>query len=175
MLPQTKTELQEVPDMSQVHIDAAVLAFTVSMSIFGGVLFGLVPAIHIRGTNLSDAIKSGGSGFQSGRHFRSVIVVAEVALSLLLLVSATLLIRSFAKLASTNIGFSPKNLLTFRVRLPESRYSQDQDITSFFEQLENLASALPGAKSAGMINLLPLSGWQAFSDFEIEARPTQDH
>ena len=177
VLPLTKGDLQEIPYMSQVHIDPTVLAFTLSMSILGGVLFGLVPAIHVRGTNLNDAIKSGGSGSQSarrGRNFRSVIVVAEVALSLLLLVSATLLIRSFAKLASTNIGFSPKNLLTFRVRLPESRYSQDQDITSFFEQLEDLASALPGAKSAGMINLLPLSGWQAFSDFEIEGRPTQD-
>src|SRR5260370_534630 len=177
MLPQTKTELQEVPYMSQVHIDSAVLAFTVSMSIFGGVLFGLVPAIHIRGTNLSDAIKSGGSGSQSGRrgrNFRSVIVVAEVALSLLLLVSATLLIRSFAKLASTNIGFSPKNILTFRVRLPELRYARDQDIISFFRQLEERVRALPGAKSAGMINLLPLSGWRAFSDFEIEGRPSQD-
>ncbi len=177
MLPQTKTELQEVPYMSQVHIDSTVLAFTVSMSIFGGVLFGLVPAIHIRGTNLSYAIKSGGSGSQSGRrgrNFRGVIVVAEVALSLLLLVSATLLIRSFAKLASTNIGFSPKNLLTFRVRLPESRYARDQDIISFFKQLEERLSALPGAKSAAMVNLLPLSGWRAFSDFEIEGRPSQD-
>src|SRR5260370_1709238 len=99
------------------------------MSIFGGVLFGLVPAIHIRGTNLSDAIKSGGRGSQSGRrgrNFRSVIVVAGGALSLLLLVSATLLIRCFAKLASTNIGVRPKNLLTFPVRLPESPYARDQ-------------------------------------------------
>lgn len=177
MLPPTKTELQEIPYMSQVHIDSAVLAFTVSMSILGGVLFGLIPAIHTRSTNLNDAIKSGGSGSQSGRqgrNFRSVIVVAEVALSLLLLVSATLLIRSFARLASTSIGFSPKNLLTFRVRLPESRYVRDQDITSFFEQLEERVRGLPGAESAGMINLLPLSGWQAFSDFEIEGRPTQN-
>jgi len=177
MLPTTKTELQEIPYMSQVHIDSAVLAFTVSMSMFGGVLFGLVPAIHIRGANLNDAIKSGGSGSQSGRRggsFRSAIVVAEVALSLLLLVSATLLIRSFAKLASTNLGFSPKNLLTFRVRLPESRYPRDQDIISFFKQLEERISGLPGAKSAGMINLLPLSGWRAFSDFEIEGRPPED-
>jgi len=177
MLPPTTGDLQEIPYMSQVHIDPTVVAFTLSMSIFGGVLFGLVPAIHIRRTNLNDAIKGGGSVSQPGRrrrNFRSVIVVAEVALSLLLLVSATLLIRSFAKLSSTNIGFSPKNLLTFRVRLPEPRYAQDQDITLFFEQIEQRVSALPGAKSAGMINLLPLSGWQAFSDFEIEGRPAQE-
>src|SRR5258707_182251 len=96
MLAQTKTELQEVPYMSQVHIDSAVLAFTVSMSIFGGVVFGLVPAIHIRGTNLNDAIKSGGSGSQSGRRggsFCSGTGAASAAVSLLLFGSATVLIR----------------------------------------------------------------------------------
>src|SRR5260221_12430530 len=116
-------------------------------------------------------------GSHSGRRggsFCSVIVVAEVALSLLLLVSATLLIRSFAKLASTSLGFSPKNLLTFRVRLPESRYPRDQDIISFFKQLEERVSGLPGAKSAGMINLLPLSAWRAFSNFETQGSPPED-
>src|SRR5260370_7149123 len=115
MLPTTKTELQEIPSMSQVHIDSAVLAFTVSMSMFGGVLFGLVPAIHIRGANLNDAIKSGGSGSQSGRRggrFHSVIVVAEVALSLLLLVRAPLLIPRFPKLPPPRLRFIPKNIPT---------------------------------------------------------------
>jgi putative ABC transport system permease protein len=108
-------------------------------------------------------------GSRSGRSFRNIVFVSEITLSFIALLGAGLLIRSFRVLANTDPGFDPKNLLTLRIQLSEGKYPEDFQISSFYERLSERMRALPGSESVGMINLLPLSGWQASSDFDVES------
>lgn len=168
--------LGEIPYTDRIGIDPALLCFTLAISALAGLLFGLVPAFHIFGTELSGALKEGGSGFlggRRGRFFRSVVVVCEVSLSLILLLSAGLLMRSFGTLLSAKPGFDTSDLLTLQIRLPRNRYREGYQITGFFQRVMEQVGTWPGVRDAGMINLLPLSGWTAYNDFDIEGRPPQ--
>ena len=168
--------LYEIPYMQSLRIDGRVLGFALLVSLATGILFGLAPAFQMSQTKLSESLKEGGRGALGGRRghrLGDLLVVSEVTLSLLLLVGAGLLVRSFLKVMSQNLGYKSGNLLTLQIRLPAYRYSNGSQFNAFFKQVAARVEALPGVRSAGMINLLPLTGWTSHFNFDIEGRPAQ--
>jgi putative ABC transport system permease protein len=167
--------IQEVPRSSGVQLNGAVLAFTVGLSLLTGIFFGLAPALQISRSDLSESLKEGSRGSTSGRRthlLRSSLIVSEVALSLLLLVGAGLLTRSFVQLMSENLGFNPSNLLTMQVWLPENHYSAPAQVTGFFHQVLDRVDVVPGVKAASAVNFLMFTHWADFCDFDIAGRAT---
>ena len=148
-----------VPRLDQVSLDMPMMAFTIVVALATGIFFGLVPALVATGT-ASDALREGGRHGAGPRSRRvlGTLVVAEVALSLVLLAGAGLLIRSFMRLQSVDPGFRPEGLVTARVSLPGARYNNSARIGGFFHDLVSRVSALPGVQSAGGVSFLPLAG-----------------
>ncbi|MGI9105207.1 MAG: ABC transporter permease [Pyrinomonadaceae bacterium] len=147
--------------VANIGLDARVLAFTLGVSLLTGVLFGLAPALQASKSNLNESLKDGGRSGSAGasrQHVRNALVVAEVALSLLLLISAGLLIKSFMRLQETELGFDPENVLTLRVPLPEARYKENAQVENFWNELLGRVRALPGVESAGLSRGLPMNG-----------------
>ncbi|HKS39345.1 MAG TPA: ADOP family duplicated permease, partial [Blastocatellia bacterium] len=164
------------PNLSQakaISIDATVLGFTFLISLLTGVIFGLVPALQASRPNLNEALKEGGKGTSSaGRNsVRSLLVVAEVAIALLLLVGAGLMINSFFRLRSVDPGFNSANLLTMNVVLPRSKYPNRAKRTAFYNEILQRIESLPGVESAGVITNLPLTFKGNNSGVTIEGRP----
>ncbi|MGD0775569.1 MAG: ABC transporter permease [Candidatus Solibacter sp.] len=159
-----------VPRLDQTHLDSAVLLFTLAVTAIAGVVFGLVPALEATRSNLTAALKESGrgnsSGARSGR-VRNLLVVAETALSLILLVGAGLMLRSLQRLTSVDSGFNPDRVLTLRVPLPPDITGKAQQPAYYTRILDRLAS-LPGLHSAGLIAPLPLAGVDANSTFVVE-------
>ena len=165
-----------VPRLDQVRLDARVLAFTVGVVGLVGLFFGLAPALHASKTDLNDVLKEGGRSGSEGparNRVRAILVVSEVALSLLLLIGAGLLIKSFVLLRDVNPGFDPENVLTMRIALSGRRYSKPEQQMIFFRELTQRVSALPGVEAAGAALSLPLSGSgdTAGRSFVREGRP----
>ncbi|PYS88844.1 MAG: hypothetical protein DMF64_19445 [Acidobacteria bacterium] len=153
----------EVPRLlvASIRLDTRVLLFTLVVSAVTGVLFGLAPAIQISKANLNEALKEGGRSATGGAHrnyVRSLLVVSEVALSLLLLVGAGLLMQSFLNLQRADIGFDPDHVLTLRISLPEARYTENAQIENFYRALLQRVEHLPGVEYAGLTRGLPMSG-----------------
>jgi putative ABC transport system permease protein len=149
-----------------------VLAFTFALSVLTGVVFGLAPAIQISKPDLNEALKEGGRASSTGfRHnrFRSLLVVSEIALSLVLLIGAGLMIRSFIRLVNVDPGLNPNHLLTLDVGLPRNKYTGPQQV-AFFQQIIDRARAIPGVESAGAAYPLPLSGAEEGLGIGIENR-----
>ena len=148
-----------VPRLDQVALDAPVLAFAAAIALGTGVLFGIVPALVATST-ASDALREGGrhGGGPRSRRALATLVVAEVALSLVLLTGAGLLIRSFVRLQSISPGFQSEGVLTARVSLPGTRYSESKQITAFFQDVVGRVQALPGVTHAAGVTFLPMSG-----------------
>ncbi len=162
--------------IQDVGINLRVLGWTMAVSLVTGIVFGLAPALEATRLNLNDALKEGGkgSGGQSSRsgRLRSALVVAEVALALVLLVSAGLLVKSFARLQKVERGFDSENVLTMVVRLPEGKYKEDAQLVAFFRQATARIGALPGVRNVGMVNFLPLyGGLGSNTGFTIEGKP----
>jgi len=166
---------QRVPihRLDTVTLDGTVLAFTVLAALVSGLFFGLVPALTASGGNLHESLKEGGRTGTAARgaRVRSVFVVVEVAIALVLLVGAGLLIRSFTQLLSIDRGFDSSRLSTMRVSLPGSRYGEAAQRVQFFQRLQDRVAALPGVHAAGAISALPLSGPGAATRFYIVGRP----
>jgi putative ABC transport system permease protein len=163
----------EIPHSNLIGIDGAVLGFTLITSLLTGIFFGLAPALQISGPRLCESLKEGSHGSTGGRRSRSVrsaLVVSEVALSLILLVAAGLLIRSFVLLMSEDLGFNPSGLLTMQIWVPESHMASGRQIVNFFEQTIERVNALSGVKSASAVNFLPLTGWGNRCEFDIAGR-----
>ena len=147
--------------LANVRLDARVLVFTLAASVVTGLLFGLAPAIQVSKSNLNETLKEGGrSGSEGGarQRVRSFLVIAEVAISLLLLVGAGLLIKSFMNLRQSDLGFDPDNVLTMRVAIPETRYKENGQIENFYRALLQRVQGLPGVESAGITLGLPMNG-----------------
>ena len=146
-----------IPRVQDVAIDGSVLTFTLLICVVTGIGFGLVPAWQASRTNAGEVMKEGGrsSGGPGGRWLRNGLVMTEVALSLVLLVGAALLLRSFSRLTDVNPGFRADNVLAFQVSLPQASYKGAQR-TAFFDQLLERLQGLPGVASAGMIQSLPI-------------------
>ena len=157
-----------------VGIDGRVLAFTLIASLFTGLIFGLFPALLASKPDLNESLKEGGKGFISGLRHRRMgkwLVVSEVALSLVLLIGAGLMIRTFDNLQKVDPGFDPANVLTVRVTLPESEYESNEQTAAFFQSVRNRIESLPGVKAAGAVTYLPLIGWNPGTSFLIEGQP----
>jgi predicted permease len=164
---------ENLPRLSEIGVDGRVLGFTLGISILTGLIFGLVPAWAASRGRVGDALKEGGRSATAGtarQRLRSVFVVAELAVALVLLVGAGLLIKTFWKLRSVEPGFNPDHLITMRVELPETRYKEVAPQTRFRKQVLAGMNSLPGVQAA-MISELPLSGDSLDHDFLIENRP----
>ena len=158
------------PRASEIGVNAAVFGFTFAVSLLTGIVFGLVPAIQAARTDVNEGLKSGGKGsINSGSRLRRVLVVAEVALSLMLFIGAGLLIKSFWRLTNVNPGFQADHLLTLHVSLPEEKYS-DAQVIEFFKKVPEQLSTLPGVKTVSAVNRLPISGGDPHGDLTIEGR-----
>jgi len=164
-----------LPRLEEVTIDWRVLAFTLSMSVLTGIVFGLAPALSSVRSDLNSILKTSGRGTTGSRRraqWRNALVVSEIASCVVLLAGAGLLIRSFARLESVNPGFRPDHVLTMQIALPETRYS-GQKIAQFYQQLVERLHALAGVQYAGIARNLPLSGSDASLNFVIENRPVE--
>jgi putative ABC transport system permease protein len=152
---------QSFPRLADTRIDAVALTFTIAVGFATGILFGLFPAFQSARGATQDVLKEGSQSSTAGRgrlRLRRVLVAAEVALSLLLLVGAGLLIKSFMRLQRVNGGFDPANVLTMRIVVPTARYSQPDQVRNFYREVLRRVSALPGVTKAGASNGIPLSG-----------------
>ena len=165
---------QDIPRALQVGLDWRVLGFTLAVSLLTGIVFGLVPALHSAKTQLTETLKEGGrggSGEGARRNsVRGVLVVAELAIAVVLLVGAGLLIQSLWRLRQVNPGFNSQNILTFVVGLPEVKYPTAKQ-SQFYRDLVTRVEALPGVSSVGAVIPLPLSGDRFGVSFEVEGRP----
>jgi len=161
-----------IPRTNEISLDWKVLLFTFGVSILTGVLFGIVPAIQTTKTDLHETLKEGGrSAAAAAKHWvRSVLVVAEIAMALAVLVGAGLLVKSFMRVQEINPGFNPQGLLTMGVSLPDFKYSEASQRANFYKQLINDVRSLPGVQSAGAVSVLPLSGQGSSGSFRIEGR-----
>jgi predicted permease len=163
-----------IPRTANVKIDATVLAFTLLISLATGLLFGLAPAIRTMKENLVDALKDGirrGSEATVKNRTRSLLVVFESAIAVMLLIAAGLLIRSLVALQNVDPGFDPNNVLTLRVDLPRQKYNTPEKASNFFEQLETRVAGLPDVEAVGLITDLPLSGETRDMPYRVEGRP----
>ena len=163
-----------LPPTQKIKIDATVLGFTLLISLFTGILFGLVPAFRTMKLNLIDSMKDGarGAGENTLRNrTRSLLVVFETAVAVMLLIGAGLLIRSLVQLQQVNPGFDSNNLLTLRVDLARKKYDTPVKSANFFQELEARIGALPGVESVGLVTELPLSGQLNDLPFTVEGRP----
>jgi putative ABC transport system permease protein len=163
-----------IPRSDDLALNGWSLIFTLGVSILTGIVFGLAPIYHSSKLNFSEALKQGAksvAGSVSRRRVRSLLVVSEVALALILLTGAGLLINSFTRLLNVSPGFNPRNVLTMDISLPASRYPDKQKQTAFYQQALEKMKALPGVRSAGLVLFLPLRGAAGLDEFVIEGRP----
>jgi putative ABC transport system permease protein len=160
-------------------LESRVFGFTLGVSLVTGVLFGLLPAWMTSRVNLHESLKEGGRASRSfgtaGAHrarARSIFVVAEVTLALVLLVGAGLLMRSFAKLSAVDPGFRAENVLTLRVQLPGNAYREEPRRIQFFRELTGRIRNLPGVRAVGMNSFAPFTGLAAATTYSVVGRPT---
>jgi putative ABC transport system permease protein len=149
-----------LPRLQDVHMDGTVLLFCFGACIFTGILFGMAQALPAIRWNVVDFLKEGTKGAgSSGRHpARKVLVIAEVAMSMILLLGAGLLIRSFFLLERVRPGFDPTNVMTFQIQTTFQRYKTFADVARFYQQVEERIGALPGVQAAGAVARPPLTG-----------------
>jgi putative ABC transport system permease protein len=163
-----------IPLMAQARLDTRLFLFTLGVSVATGVLFGMAPAVQVSGANLNASLTEGGRGGTTGRRgrlMRSSLVVLEVTLSVVVLIAAGLLIRSFVRLRSTDPGFQSSNVLTFRLLLGGTRNSSPDRRISFVKQVAEQMAVLPGVRAVGGVNWLPLDGLFGGTTFVVDGRP----
>ena len=149
----------QIPRADEISIDARVLLFVLAASIVTGILAGVLPALRAGRTDLNDALKEGGrSEGAVGIRTRRLLIVCEVALSVVLLTGAGVMLRTLTALRSVDAGFDPHNVLTMQVVLPETRYTTPAQISGFFNTTLARLRALPGVQSAAAISSLPVQG-----------------
>jgi putative ABC transport system permease protein len=163
-----------IPRLRDVGLDPTVLAFTAGVSLLTGVLFGLAPAFSSSRVGMNEALKESGRGGGDGRNrqrFRSLLVIGEVALSLVLLIGAGLLIKSFSRLREVNPGFNPQNVVTTTLSLARAKYPESERQRQAFDEVIKRMRSLPGVESAALIYPMPFSGSRTANTFLIEGRP----
>jgi len=167
-----------LPHLEKIPLDVRVLGFAVAVSLATGVIFGLAPALEGSAPALSETLKQVGRGLTgaaSSRRVRRVLITAEVALSLVLVIGAGLLIKSFARLISVHPGFRAEKLITARISLSEQTYQDGGRVAGFYSDLLERARTLPGVLSVSVVSQLPLTGGPGGDPFSIEGRPYDTH
>ncbi len=164
---------ENLPRLEEIGIDAGVLGFTLGIALLTGIVFGLVPALHASKPDLHDALKEGGRSAAGAAHhrLRGLLVVSEVALSLVLLIGAGLMIKSFYRLLQVDPGYRTENVLTFRLSLPSARYAEDHQVLGFYRRLQEKVAALPDVRAAGAVSHLPLGGAYSSGSVFVEELP----
>lgn len=169
----TKLLPQDFPRLGEIRLDWRVLGFTLIASVVTGILFGFAPSLQLSKTDVQDSLKEIGRGVSGSRRhnrLRNLLIVGEVALSVVLLAGAGLLFRSFMQLQAVNTGFTSQQVLTARLSPAGTNYRRDADYISFYNQTMQRISAIPGVAAVGAINTLPLDKGPT-AGFRIEGRP----
>jgi putative ABC transport system permease protein len=160
------------PRLQDIALDGRVLGFSLALSLFTGVAFGLLPALSASRTDVHAALHESGRSPALARHPGArLLVVAEIALSLVLMAGAGLLLESFRRQLSVDPGFDPRYVLTLAVSLPDTRYSRPDQRAAFYADLVERVRTQPGVISAAAINPLPLGGDDVATRFTVEGRP----
>jgi predicted permease len=159
-----------VPRVQEMGIDSNVLLFTAIVSVGTGLLFGMMPALQISRTDLQTTLREGGRGSsdRSGQRVRRVLVVAEVALALTLLVGAGLLVKSSARLSGVDPGFVPNDVLTFSLSLPQIKYPTDTAINAFYDEMFPAIAQVRGVRAVGGTSVMPFGGGWSTGSFNVE-------
>ncbi len=160
--------------LEALQLDFRVFAFATVISLFAGLLFGILPAVNAARTAPREPLQEGAAAARGGERSgiaRRVLVVAEVAIALVLLMGAGLLIRSFQRLVAVDPGFRPENLLTAWIQFPNARYEKDDQKNQFFAQLLDSIRAIPGVRSASADGFLPFAGIIAGTGAQVEGQP----
>jgi putative ABC transport system permease protein len=162
----------DLPFWMNFSLDWRVLGFTLAIILLTGLIFGAMPALQTSRVDLNDTLKEGGRGNSGVRsRARSLLVVSEIAMSLILLVGAGLMIQSFLRLRRVNIGLNTKNVLTATLVLPRAKYARDDQRTAFFKQLVERMRNLPGVEAASATGTLPLGGTTWGRSLTVEGYP----
>jgi putative ABC transport system permease protein len=165
-----------IPRASEIQVDGTVLLFTLGISIFTSVLFGLVPALQATKADLTDALKEGGRGAVTSvrsQALRGGLVVAEIALSLVLLTGAGLLIRSLKNLERVDAGLDTENVLTMQIAPSREKHPGHRDLTRFYDDLTARLEGIPGVQIAGAISFLPMTGSFSCAGVFRDDRPSE--
>jgi putative ABC transport system permease protein len=169
-LPQN--QLIAMPFLRTLGLDSSILAFSFGLSLLTGLIFGLAPALQSSRLDLNEVLKEGGRNMAAGasQRLRSAMVVTEIALAVVLLVGAGLMMKSLLRLLQTNVGFKTENLLTMAMILPPSKYTDNNPLINFNDQIQERVRSLPGVSNAGTVDILPLNGGNT-TRFYIDGDP----
>jgi putative ABC transport system permease protein len=164
---------QDVPRIGEIAINAPVWTFTFGAAVLSTLLFALIPALQVTRPNVNESLQEGSRGAvgPESHRLRALLVISQVALSLLLLAGAGLLIKSFANLRATKPGFDPSNAVTLHLVMPKVKYPDSEQHREFFEQILPKLAALPGVKAAGGAMPMPFSGSDRGSSFTVVGQP----
>jgi putative ABC transport system permease protein len=164
----------DIPRLDAIGINRTVLLFTLALSVLTGIIFGLAPALSASKTNLVEALKEGSRGSTEGRRrnrARSVLVVAEIALSVFLLVGAGLLLRSFVRLSGVDPGYTSKDAIALDVTARSQAFPEDEHLVQYEKRVRDQLRAIPGVTSVGMANHLPLGNAENVYSFNVVGQP----
>ena len=159
------------PRLEEVRVDALVLGFTALVTLFTAAVSGIAPAAATARIHLTAGLRDGGREVTSSGKMRAVLVVAEIAIALVLVVGAALLIRTLVALQHVDMGFNGEHVLTASIAPPRAQYRDPAALRQLYQRLLDRAAAIPGVRSAGLTNMLPLSGGEFTLSFQIQGRP----
>ena len=166
--------VEHIAGLKHLQVDGRVFLFTMAVTVATGIITGLAPAWHLSRPNLNDTLKEGGrsSNLSVGRHrLRTLLVISEVALSLVLLVGAGTMVKGFQAMVASDMGFDRRHVLTFRVALPAAKYRDKDRVRAYYDRVLRDIGALPGVESAACVTSLP-SGWNwNWVQFAAEGKP----
>ncbi len=173
----------DMPGIASIHLDGMVLGYTIALSAVTGILFGIFPSLHASRGDLTIELRGSGAGARRGPARRSallgvsgrgLLVIGQIALSIVLLIGAALLMKSFVHLRAVDPGFAPANLLTMKIALPPAAYNTDQKRAAFYRELVRRAEAIPGVLNATVAMTMPTtSGWLG-TNVLVEGQPVVD-
>jgi putative ABC transport system permease protein len=166
--------VQHIAGLKHMQVDPRVVMFTFVVAVVSGILTGIAPALHVSHPDLSDALKEGarsGTSSPARRRLRALLVVSEVALALILLVGAGVMVKGFRNLLNSDQGFDRFHVLTFRVALPEEKYSEKDRVRDFYGQVLRTLQTLPGVESAATVTSVPGSWSWNWSEYTGEGQP----
>lgn len=164
-----------LPRMAELALDGTVIAFTLSLALATGLLLGLIPALQLRGDMLADALKEGARESTAGRpqaRMRAALLVGEIAVSLVLLIGASLLVSSFLRLSQVEPGFDAKGVLTGFIQVPQGRYPDGSaPLADFYGRLQQRLAAIPGVSAAAVTDSVPLNGFAGPAPYAVVGQP----
>jgi predicted permease len=162
---------ESLPQFNVIETDGRVLLFTLAVSVVTGLLFGMLPALRSSTIHLNHAASRSSTPGKSTQRLRNLFVTAEIAASLVLLAGAALTIRSFLHLRDTNLGFRSDHTVTARISIPNDKYSKDEQVIAFYDQLVERIRSTAGVESAAMVSFLPLTGHNFDNSFDVVGHP----